>query len=88
MSKMYIPMIHKGSNLHYWSLWNDTHPNIVELNGIHIQGKFDLKNNKPYCNSCESSVWKPSLEGNIDVGYEIVYRCKCRKCMLRCWTNE
>lgn len=88
-----IPQVSDGSDVFYWTkifpnMYNKY--NLIQYNGMYIEGDVKLVNNHVYCAICNKpTTGKPSIVGSLDVGHEIVYTCTtCKKAIYRCYTQK
>jgi len=67
----------------YWSLWDEQHPDFVVIGNLHAQGLNETRK----CPHCNSSTLTPKSFGSLDVGYQLIYSCPCKKMQVRFWTE-
>lgn len=59
--------------------WDFFLPEYLNINKFKFQGNYikNIGKKLPVCKVCKSkTIWVPKIDGNIDVGFDLVYHCK------------
>lgn len=64
-------------------LWDKNSKEII-WRGFLVKGKFTVdKNGNPTCSRCNNRIWHPFFFGSLDVGYQLAYKCDCKKSIIK-----